>query len=75
MIEPTIWAQIPLEEIQRLMHESWEHGIKQQFDGNESTRKVWKVALPATCVRLTGLGSVDIESYVTLVPPSLGSKY
>ena len=59
-----IWEQIPPEEIKTMMNQAWEHGIKQQFDGNEPENKVWRVLLPPTCAQLTREVGINIPRYV-----------
>ncbi|KAK4198998.1 hypothetical protein QBC40DRAFT_282891, partial [Triangularia verruculosa] len=61
-IDPKIWEQVPAEEIQEMMNQSWEHGIKQQFTLNHGSERLWKVRLPARVVELTGKPDITIPS-------------
>ncbi|KZL77840.1 Hsp70 family chaperone [Colletotrichum tofieldiae] len=42
-IGDTSWKQLPSDEVQKMLNGDWEHGIKQQFEGQEQD---WPVELP-----------------------------
>ncbi|KAI8633026.1 hypothetical protein F5Y19DRAFT_416205 [Xylariaceae sp. FL1651] len=54
-----IWDRIPRSEIEKMMYSTWEHGIKQQFDGQPRN---WPVDLPYECAMAGQMPRIELKS-------------
>ncbi|OTA63748.1 actin-like ATPase domain-containing protein [Hypoxylon sp. EC38] len=53
------WDKIPRHEVQKMMATTWEHGIKQQFDGKPRN---WPVDLPPQCWKEGEFPRIELKS-------------
>ncbi|KAF9878266.1 hypothetical protein CkaCkLH20_04304 [Colletotrichum karsti] len=67
-VGPDVWDAISKDEVQRLLHSDWEHGIKRQFFGQQ---KDWIVTLPYGCRPTIGTSSLSRKPMLTLNHPHL----
>lgn len=57
----TVWEQVPSKDLKRMINDSWEHGIKQEFDG---TDKEFIIPLPFSCALKLNQADITLERWV-----------
>jgi hypothetical protein len=58
VIGDDIWSRASDEDIKTMLNNSWEYGIKQQFDGK---KKSWPVTLPYSMMQALDRGQIMLE--------------
>ncbi|KAK4159913.1 hypothetical protein QBC43DRAFT_326330 [Cladorrhinum sp. PSN259] len=55
----SVWENVPAKDFKRMIHEAWEHGIKQEFDGND---KEFTIPLPYSCASRLNRSDITLKS-------------
>ncbi|KAK1960022.1 actin-like ATPase domain-containing protein [Colletotrichum sublineola] len=67
-VTPKVWDALSKDEVHSLLNSDWEHGIKQQFYGQQ---KDWIVTLPPRCCQAIGIGSLGLKQKLILTHADL----
>ncbi|KAK4103458.1 actin-like ATPase domain-containing protein [Parathielavia hyrcaniae] len=66
------WKKMDPETRQRLVHDEWEHGIKQTFDGRERS---WTIKMPFECVDIQQMKKGGGQPKVTLTAADVRAAF
>ncbi|KAK2006639.1 actin-like ATPase domain-containing protein [Colletotrichum eremochloae] len=67
-VTPKVWDALSKDEVHSLLNSDWEHGIKQQFYGQQ---KDWIVTLPPGCCQAIGIGNLGLKQKLILTHADL----
>ncbi|KAK4227814.1 hypothetical protein QBC38DRAFT_477037 [Podospora fimiseda] len=54
-----VWSKTPVKDLKRMIRDSWEHGIKQEFDGQD---KEFTIPLPYSCALQLNKSDLTLKS-------------